>query len=88
MQTWSAWDAVTAISKHHAVSDRLCTFPAWKKEERLQRVIALDIDSMCARLYLVLHDREQYQKLIDLPEEQSQSLLNLLQTVSWGPTVT
>ncbi|KAF9460455.1 kinase-like domain-containing protein [Collybia nuda] len=42
---------------------------------------------MCARLYLVLHDREQYQKLIDLPEEQSQSLLNLLQTLLDSPSL-
>jgi hypothetical protein len=81
MQTWGTWDTVEAISRHRTVSDRLRAFPVWNKEERLQRVIALDIDSLCARLYVILHDREQYHRLIELPEEQSQMVLNLLQTV-------
>lgn len=81
IQTWSTWDVVKAISQHRVVSDRLRAFPVWKQEERLQRIIALDIDSICVRLYLILQDREQYQMLLDLPEEPSQMVLNLLQTV-------
>lgn len=81
IQMWSTWDVVKAISQHHVVSDRLRAFPVWKQEERLQRIVALDIDSICARLYLILQEREQYQMLVDLPKEPSQMVLNLLQTV-------
>lgn len=81
IRTWSTWDVVKAISQHRVVSDRLRALPVWKQEERLQRIIALDVDSICARFYLVLQDREQYQTLVDLPEEPAQMVLNLLQTV-------
>lgn len=86
IRTWSTWDTIEAITQHRTISDCLRTFPVWSTEEVFRRImdpriIALDLDSICARLFLVLQDRKQYQRLLNLPEEKSQIVLNILQTV-------
>lgn len=53
----------------------------WGGGEDFNKIIALDTDSICARLYLVLYDREQYQRLVCQPKAQMHMVLNLLQRV-------
>lgn len=81
IRIWDTWDVVDAIGQHMTVSERLHAFLLGNEKEHLQRIVALDIDSLCARLYLALHDREQYQKIVNLPKDQLQIVLDLLQTV-------
>lgn len=81
IRIWDTWDVVEAIGQHRTVSERLHAFLLRNEKEDLQRIIALDVDSLCARLYLALHDREQYQKLVNLPKDQLQMVLDLIQTV-------
>lgn len=81
IQTWSTWDAVEAFSQYYAVRDRLRAFLVWRGGEDFNKIIALDTDSICVRLYLVLYDREQYQRLVCQPKAQMHMVLNLLQKV-------
>jgi hypothetical protein len=50
--------------------------------EELEEAILLDIDVICARLFLITTNPEQYKILLNLQSDQAQTMIDLLQTVS------
>ena len=76
---WGTWDSLTSLQQYRVIGARLRPF--YPVVEELQRIIALDADMICARLFILLQVPETCKELMDLQKEQAQEMMDLLQKV-------
>ncbi|KAG6906986.1 hypothetical protein DXG01_011062 [Tephrocybe rancida] len=88
-----ALHAVVAICEDCDILKALCRFRetlvrlhrCFNKElahtdhEVMTKILALDVDVICARLYGLVKNEEQYRRLVDLQEDEAHLLLDLMQ---------
>jgi len=61
---------------------RKCAQEAQERElEARQEKAALEVDMICARLFILLQAPESFKKLVSLQESQAQEMMDLLQKV-------
>ena len=74
---WGTWDSLTSLRQYRIIGARLRPF--YPVVEELQQIIALDVDMICARLFILLQAPETFKKLVGLEKEQAQEMMDLLQ---------
>jgi hypothetical protein len=62
------WDVLTSLHRHQSVVDHLRALPGWNETPQLRNVVALDIDTLCARLFITIHNPNQYRALSRLKQ--------------------
>jgi hypothetical protein len=80
--SWRNWDPLQRLFKCKAISSQLGQFYRTPFEpDELEKIISLDIDTICARLFLKIMTPEECVSLLALADEDAQAMLDLLQTV-------
>ena len=79
LAVWGTWDPLTSLRQYRTIGARIR--PLYPVVEELHPIIALDVDMICARLFILLRVPETCKKLVDLQKEQAQEMVDLLQQV-------
>jgi hypothetical protein len=86
VDAWKKEGPFTVLSKYKSIGLQLGEFYLGATEtDELERIIALDMDAICVRLFLMLKEPVRYKKLLELQGERAQGLLDLFQTVRTTP---
>ncbi|KAG6843949.1 hypothetical protein H0H87_011455 [Tephrocybe sp. NHM501043] len=81
VEIWKSWDPITAMVHYQEVNDILRSFYDNMEEVNgLKGIVALDVDAICARLYVHLQSENGYRTIVGLKDVKAQqSMLDLLQ---------
>lgn len=75
------WDTLTRLHKFKVIGESLRESCLRNDLQHLKEIVALDVDSICAQLFIILKDPKQYRKLVSLQGDEAQGMVNLMQTV-------
>ncbi|KAF9459516.1 hypothetical protein BDZ94DRAFT_1324733 [Collybia nuda] len=87
MASWMSLDELTCIGSHQAITDFLQSLLEWRETLHLRKIVALDIDALCARLFNIIHTQSRYRALSNLKDYKAQEMLNLMQNLLDCPTL-